>query len=419
MDGNDPKLACVMFDRPSRIIAGLILVVVCTTRCTPEPPVTDPCEVDPADCVRTYVGSQTCVTCHSNFAPWHNLHGHSQALKLVDGEAPTYPPDIGLEELAPPPGWAWTDIRLVIGGYTKSANLVANSGHVITDGAGGPIVQYVLPYQVSLATGGYGPLASGAVASTPYSYDCFRCHTTGPQSLAENGGVRQENRPGIEGTWAETGVQCEACHGPGSLHVQSPQAGYIFIDSSIEFCGNCHGDPADAATLPVADGFPLGNRQWAEVLASPHDYFACTVCHETHASAVYSDNGLRNACLNCHTDLNMARHSGKVLVQGDYTERLSCQSCHMPPVARNASSTMTLQTRIGDTKMHTMYIDTAPTRFHTLIEPGGDRLRLDVQGKVRMTVDVVCLRCHDGSGSAFTLSLEAAAVIAQGVHAPP
>lgn len=419
MDGNDLKLACAVCDRPARIIAGLILAVVCTTCCAPEPPIIDPCEANPADCIRTYVGSQTCLTCHSNFAPWHNLHGHSQALQLVEGEAPSYPPEAGLEELIPPPAWSWADIRLAIGGYAKAANFVATSGYVITDGPGGPVVQYVLPHQVSLAPGAYGPLASGAVASTPYRYDCFRCHTTGPQSLAENGGVRQENRPGIEGTWAEAGVQCEACHGPGSLHVQSPEAGYISIDGSIAFCGGCHGDAADAAALPVADGFLAGNRQWAEVLASPHDYFSCTVCHETHASVIHSNDGLRNACLNCHTDLNMARHTGKVLVQGNYAERLSCQSCHMPPVARNASSTTTAQTRIGDTRVHTMYINTSPTRFSTLIEPGGNELKVDAQGKAAMTVDVVCLRCHDGGGSAFALSLDAAAAIAQGIHDAP
>lgn len=404
-----------------RVCAFLLLAALLAGGCSPAPPpIEDPCAGNPANCPKNYLGSQTCLTCHSNFAAWHNLHGHNHALKLIEGEPPDYPPEATLAGVSdPPPGWVWSDIRLVIGGYTKAANYVSNNGFLITDGPGGPPVQYTLPFQVSLDPGGFVPLHSTAVDSTPYGYDCFRCHTTGPRSLADNGGQRQENRPGIEGTWAEAGVQCENCHGPGSAHVENPYAGNIELPNSAAFCGGCHGDPSNPSALPLSGGFPVGTLQWAELLASPHADFSCSVCHETHASVLYGDAGLRNACLNCHADMNMARHGGKVLVLGDYAEILSCQSCHMPPIARNASSMITSQTRIGDTRAHFMGINTTPVGFDSVIAPGGQELEVDAQGKVAMTVDVVCLRCHNGGGSAFALDLTAAAGIAGGIHQPP
>jgi hypothetical protein len=362
-----------------------------------------------------------CQACHADFRSSHGLHGHSQALKVLDGTRPLYPADASRAGVPdPPPGFGWSDLRLAIGGYTKSASLVSSEGYLLTDELGGPPVQYILPFLVSQAPAGFLPANVIPVAATPYQYDCFRCHVTGPQSLAENGGRRQENRPGIEGTWMEPGVQCEACHGPGSVHVANPSAGHLTVDSSSSFCGQCHGDPADPQPLPAADGFIVGNRQWSEVLASPHADFACNYCHNPHTSAIYDPvNGLRNDCTSCHTTANMARHQNKVFVQGDYVEVLSCQSCHMPPAARNGSATVSGTTRIGDTRVHLMYVDVTVRDYQSMFTPDGGEVVRDGLGKAAVTVDLVCLRCHNGLGSAFTLDLRGAAAIAEGIHAAP
>jgi hypothetical protein len=42
-------------------------------------------------------------------------------------------------------------------------------------------------------------------------YDCGSCHSTGYQS-----GGFPPNLPGISGTFALPGVECEHCHGPGN-----------------------------------------------------------------------------------------------------------------------------------------------------------------------------------------------------------
>ena len=131
------------------------------------------------------------------------------------------------------------DISWVIGGYSTAANFVDNDGFILTDDATSkPVTSSVGRIHAANSTG-FG-LATDDFGGTPLAYDCFRCHVTGGESLADNGGRRQENRPGVGGTWAEAGVQCEACHGPGSVHVASPQTVGLEVDGSATACAECH-----------------------------------------------------------------------------------------------------------------------------------------------------------------------------------
>jgi hypothetical protein len=57
--------------------------------------------------------------------------------------------------------------------------------------------------------------------------DCLRCHATG---LGKSGGFPQ---PSVD----LSGVQCEACHGPGSGH---PPRRLTSVPPSQETCGGCH-----------------------------------------------------------------------------------------------------------------------------------------------------------------------------------
>ena len=182
------------------LAAGLSLI-----GCGVWPPV-DPCSVDPTSCPPQYVGAAACQSCHSSFSSDYGKHGHSQALKTVQGIAPSYTAStlpVGVP--TPPPGFAWTDISLVIGGYTKGANFVNTQGYVLTDGQGGPALQYNLQRPPAAPIGAFVPQTSAQVGTTPYAYECFRCHTTGAESVAQNGGLRQDNRAGIGGTWALDG----------------------------------------------------------------------------------------------------------------------------------------------------------------------------------------------------------------------
>lgn len=60
--------------------------------------------------------------------------------------------------------------------------------------------------------------------------ECLACHVTG---MGHPGGADTGRAP-LEG------VQCEACHGPGSDHVTAPSAGYGALPRDASACVACH-----------------------------------------------------------------------------------------------------------------------------------------------------------------------------------
>lgn len=72
----------------------------------------------------TYVGSETCATCHR---PQHNewdLSGHSKMLLKSE--------DARKMGLPLPEGWAWDDISYVIGGRNWKLRFVDKKGYIVT-----------------------------------------------------------------------------------------------------------------------------------------------------------------------------------------------------------------------------------------------------------------------------------------------
>jgi len=72
--------------------------------------------------------------------------------------------------------------------------------------------------------------------------------------------------------------------------------------------------------------------------------------------------------------------------------------------------------RIGDVRTHIFRIETIANDLNFMFDSTGTRVRKDEQDRGAVTVDFVCLRCHNGLGRAFELSTQAARVIAGGMH---
>ena len=66
---------------------------------------------------------------------------------------------------------------------------------------------------------------------------CVKCHVTGYEK--EGGFIDYELTPEM------AGVQCEACHGPGSDHGMSPVADNIKKDPGAALCRQCHTEKQD------------------------------------------------------------------------------------------------------------------------------------------------------------------------------
>jgi len=393
--------------------------------------------VDPTNGNANLVGSSACLQCHAQIADWHRLHGHSHPLTPILGAAPRFPEQADRALVPEPPeGYEWSDISWLIGGYTKQARFIDQDGFVLTTGVEGVDTQWNLAFPANGSSAGFAPFEAGQPSPLPYDFSCFQCHTTGSQRQDAERPIFQENRAGFRGTWQEAGIQCESCHGPGSNHFLASgqeviiDTAAIFVDpSGAVTCNQCHDRRAGAGegVIRASEGFIEPEQQYAELRASGgHAAFSCTYCHDPHRSVAYDRAGaIRNECTACHADQNMALHEGFVFSRGAYAEPLSCASCHMPFATRSASVASADVVgdfgRMADTRTHIFRIevDEQKLTFETMFEENGAAVRKDAQGRAAVTVDFVCLRCHNGMGNAFTIRAESANEIAFRIHGAP
>lgn len=374
------------------------------------------------------VGSSSCVQCHADIAQLHAGHGHAHALKAAQGGPPLYPPMSNSGVPNPPPGRSWTDVAYVAGGYRNSANFIGQDGYLMT----GIDTQWNLTFPADGTVAGFAPYLPNAAGPTPFEFSCFQCHTTGP-AFGPDDSQNQDGRPGIMGTWHETGVQCEACHGPGGGHFRT-QNGSVVIDTARIFvdpngsqtCAECHNRPFHdrSGAILASDGFILSQAQWPELRASGgHSAFSCTICHDPHRSlAIDRTTAIRNSCAACHSGMSMAGHGGKVFRKGDYEEPLRCESCHMPLATRSAHNAAPAMVgplgRAADIRTHLFRINVEPVGFAGMFTADGSQVLRDASGRAAVTVDFACIRCHNG-GDLFELSIERAAEIAGQIHELP
>ena len=381
---------------------------------------------DPTNNNASYFGSGACGACHQDVIARHRIHAHAVALQEVDGQAPTYPPQgtrAGVPN--PPAGSAWAELAYVIGGYMRAAQFVDQQGFVMTNDADGVDTKWKLAFDPIGTTTGFIPYENQGNFSPanpqPYAYSCFKCHTTGGSEQDPNNPQFQENLPGIPGTWQEEGVQCEACHGPGSNHVANTSARDLYVNVQASACGLCHTRAVSGTVIQASGGYLEHNQQWPELRASGgHAGFQCTTCHNPHASPNYDrDNAIRNPCTACHNQ-NLALHQGRTYVRGDYWETITCESCHMPLASKSAAvgaaAVVGPVGRAADIHTHIFRVNTQGVNYINMLSGDLSQVAKDGQGRAAVTLDFVCLRCHNGLGNAFALTLGAASPIAESIH---
>lgn len=199
-----------------------------------------------------YAGSETCRGCHSDVYAVFMMSGHPWKLnKVVDGQPPDYPftkvPD-------PPQGYTWDDIAYVIGGYSWKARFIDQNGYIIT-GDADATTQYNLANEV---VGSDAHWAAYHAGEENKPYDCGPCHTTGYSAWSPD--AHQDDLEGIVGTWAEPDIQCERCHGPGSLHASDPHGVRMVVDRDSELYQST-GSILAALNL-IDQTTPLGKGVW-------------------------------------------------------------------------------------------------------------------------------------------------------------
>ena len=307
-----------------------------------------------------YVGSEGCKKCHEE-----------RYNKFIDSGHPFVIKRAAIAKAAGcplPKGYDWGDILYVIGAETKKIRFMNQEGFVITGGKDGKPV----PTQYNLATGkwvDYHP-------SEKRPYTCGKCHTTGFHATG-----RQHGRAGIVGTWAMDGVQCEACHGPASLHSREPKKAKLKVDKSSELCGKCHirGEPS---TIPAKKGFIRHHEQYTEVLLDGHKKQKCVDCHDPHAKIAA---GIKATCESCH-EKEAKGYPAKVHGKS----KIPCIACHMPYVARSALS---YDNYVADVRSHIVTINT--DKDYRMFTDDGKF------AKPALSIDFACLSCHKSRDRAW------------------
>ncbi|GAV25546.1 hypothetical protein ciss_14790 [Carboxydothermus islandicus] len=124
------------------------------------------------------------------------------------------------------------DFKYAMGSKWKQRYVYSESGtlKVVT----GPKTQFNAGYR-GIAQG-WVKYDSDTLGSKNFSSSCIGCHTTGWNGEFD-----------AQAQFADPGVTCEACHGPGSNHVKAPSQDNIknparlTIRQQNDLCGSCHG----------------------------------------------------------------------------------------------------------------------------------------------------------------------------------
>ena len=305
----------------------------------------------PADSKAEFVGRETCISCHRDQAKkWTNSH-HDRAMDHAR-------PDTVLADFN----------NTAFSSQTNHASFSRENDRffVHTTGASGKEERYEIKY-----TFGFEPLQQylvempdGRLQALTIAWDtkekrwfdlypdqkiepgdplhwtgrgmnwqvmCAECHSTDVHTAFD------PNRKTYSSRWKDIDVGCEACHGPGSLHVSIIKEHWFFHDRhhgtglvslrkaasqiQIDTCGRCHvrGSQIQRGFRP---GDSLLDHVRPEILDGPAYYADGQIREEDfdytsfHLSLMYH-KGVR--CTDCHDP-----HSAQLVAQGNAL----CCRCH-------------------------------------------------------------------------------------------
>ncbi|HVR41726.1 MAG TPA: ammonia-forming cytochrome c nitrite reductase subunit c552, partial [Thermoanaerobaculia bacterium] len=192
--------------------------------------------------------------------------------------------------------------------------------------------------------------------------ECLDCHATGLDTRYDRVTRRWTT------TFADAGVACESCHGPGARHAETKSKadiihpGHVPKDIALSICGRCHGprepvypllDIKDRfrpgqryddkyQALVIVDGLQRSGEFFADgrPSASSFEYQAllqsrcyriggatCLTCHTAphkEHGANEMKSGVNASCVECHKN---------VAAQGaahTHHRSVACVDCHMP-----------------------------------------------------------------------------------------
>ncbi len=305
-----------------------------------------------------YVGGDSCIACHqSEHAKWRNSH-HDLAMQLANGETV-------LGDFA--------DVEFDYRGVISKLFREDDEFFVTTDGADGELATFPIKY-----TFGVTPLQQymvefedGRVQVLPFCWDtkakrwfhiyeqdphtiqpedpthwtnvgqnwnhtCAECHST---DLVKGYDFASDT---FHTTFSDIDVNCEACHGPGSHHVEMAESWSPFWDrkrgyglaklkgtdtttqiTQLETCAKCHAH-RDAVHPGFHAGDDFDSHYRLSLLDTGLYYHDGQILEEDYVYGSFLQSRMFREnvrCTDCHDP-----HTAKLKRQGNQL----CAECHVP-----------------------------------------------------------------------------------------
>ena len=159
------------------------------------------------------------------------------------------------------------------------------------------------------------------------SEGCLRCHGGDNMLVVMESAHGDQSNP--HAPFAEDQAGCEACHGPGSLHVSRSRGGAGFpplarfgrggdpVPEQLQLCLGCHGED-------------MGEHAGMEFRGSLHDTgrMTCSSCHQVHTAenVLASRDAQIENCSTCHA--SQIEEHNRFEGRGIVFDRLTCHDCH-------------------------------------------------------------------------------------------
>jgi hypothetical protein len=259
-----------------------------------------------------YAGSAACRECHASQFESQSKSGHARALRRAQAADP------GLGSHAQ---WAF-------GAGAKATTWVSQTGEET-------IAEHGLSYYAASRSLALTPGHTTSADIVYRTFDpvatalrCFRCHSTGPVTLAAKFQVQP----------SEPGVHCEACHGQGRAHAESGGARPIQNSkrrTEVQMntrCGACHRQASDR------DDERNCSNAWnvrhqpsylhrSACFRNSNGALSCLTCHDPHQLLKTAAAAYDARCTSCHAK---PAHTTPIATR-------SCAGCHMPQVATSSN----------------------------------------------------------------------------------
>jgi DmsE family decaheme c-type cytochrome len=221
--------------------------------------------------------------------------------------------------------------------------------------------------------GGSQATAAGEEAEYVGTSDCLDCHDEMEEAFSRNVHSKTSN-------WGVGTAGCEACHGPGSLHVESDGEVAVAMPTDLE------GREANSVCLDCHDG-ALAQAYWR---GSAHDQLevACVSCHNIHSNfeSLLNSRSEARTCFECHPEqrtfiFKRSHHPLNDSTRKSGAGKMSCSSCHNP---HGSQSEMLIAANSINDKCYECHREMqAPVLWeHSPVKEN-------------------CLNCHDAHGSNY------------------